>query len=298
MSTLRSQISDVIAKRRPAISPSSLSTYTSTILNLYKRVPGQEKPESVQWYVDNIPTVLEHIKDEPANKLKGTLAAMYVFSGDTAVHEKMLESAREVNERYAQQRMTKREAEAWVDWPDVVARYHAIAEHNAHLWKRKTLSPEDMNVLRNQVLLASYVLMPAPRRSMDFGTMKLRNYRNDKDNHIDMKGKKAVFHLYKTAKVYGRQETELPPAYLKLIKQWMKVNQSDYLLLEPMSSSLITKTLHTMFGGRKVGVSMLRHSFLSWFYEGDTPAYNDMRRIAEQMGHSINTALRDYVKRD
>ena len=46
-----------------------------------------------------------------------------------------------------------------------------------------------------------------------------------------------------------------------------------------------------------LSVNMLRHIFLSHYYK-DTPKVTDMEEMATNMGHSVSTALRQYVKKD
>ena len=83
-----------------------------------------------------------------------------------------------------------------------------------------------------------------------------------------------------------------------ILKKWLKVNPSDYVLIssnnKPLSSSQITRMLNDVFG-KKVSVNMLRHIYLTNYYK-DVPPIKDMEKIAGKMGHSVKTAL-EYVKK-
>jgi hypothetical protein len=109
-----------------------------------------------------------------------------------------------------------------------------------------------------------------------------------------------VFNSYKTAKTYGRQEIVMPPALKSIITKWIATNPTDYLLFDtnfnPMTSVKLNQRINRIFD-KKVGVNMLRHSYLTDKF-GET--INQKKEIAdtmEDMGSSANM-LTTYVKND
>jgi integrase len=90
----------------------------------------------------------------------------------------------------------------------------------------------------------------------------------------------------------------VPSELDKMIKKWIKLNKSDYLLYSSnekhLSSPQITRILNKVFG-KRVSTDMLRHIFLTERYK-NVPSIRDMEELATQMGHSTSTAL-EYVKK-
>ena len=115
-----------------------------------------------------------------------------------------------------------------------------------------------------------------------------------------MKGKKFIFNNYKTAKTYGTNEVEISPKLYSIIKKWIALNPSDYLItgnndrFKAISAPQLTNMLNTFFD-RRISVNMLRHSFLTHIYK-DVPDLKDMKERASDMAHDIETAL-SYIKK-
>ena len=104
--------------------------------------------------------------------------------------------------------------------------------------------------------------------------------------------------LYKTAKDYGMQIVDAPKELNVILKKWVKINTNDYMLYSTngnkLTSPQITRILNKVFG-KNVSTSMLRHIYLTNVYK-DLPAINKMQQLANNMGHSISTAM-EYIKK-
>jgi hypothetical protein len=74
-----------------------------------------------------------------------------------------------------------------------------------------------------------------PRRSLDYCDFKIKNI-DPALNYIEKKA--LVFNRYKTAQPYGKQMVECPPVLLKILKKWISVNQTDYLLFDTNGGKL------------------------------------------------------------
>ena len=149
-----------------------------------------------------------------------------------------------------------------------------------------------------EFLLMSFlggVVIP-PRRSLDYSEMKIRNYDVKTDNYY--KGNKFYFNKYKTVKTYGLQILELPKELNNVLKRWIKINTNDYMIYSSNNKKLscpqITRILNKVFG-KNISTSMLRHIYLTNVYK-DVPQINKMENLANEMGHSISTAM-EYIKR-
>ena len=139
------------------------------------------------------------------------------------------------------------------------------------------------------------IVMP-PRLSLDFSEMKIRNYDAKTDNYF--KGNKFFFNKYKTVKTYGIQSLEIPKELNKVLKKWIKINENDYMIYSSNGKKLtppqITRVLNKIFG-KNISTSMLRHIYLTNIYK-DVPQINKMESLADEMGHSVSTAM-EYIKR-
>ena len=134
---------------------------------------------------------------------------------------------------------------------------------------------------------------------MDYSEFKLKDFIENEDNY--MKNGTFFFNKFKTAK-FKKDSFKIPTKLKNLIQKWGKINNdSPYLLSQSrnkdkkISTSSLNSSLHRIFG-KNVSVNILRHSYLSNYYK-DTPALKEMNQLADQMGHSVNTAL-EYVKKD
>ena len=135
-----------------------------------------------------------------------------------------------------------------------------------------------------------------PRRSLDYSEMKIRNFDTKTDNYY--KANKFYFNKYKTFKTYGMQILDIPKEFNKVLKKWVKINTNDYMIYSSNGNKFtppqITRTLNKIFG-KKISTSMLRHIYLTDVYK-DIPKINKMENLADQMGHSVFTAM-EYIKR-
>jgi hypothetical protein len=145
------------------------------------------------------------------------------------------------------------------------------------------------------VAFLSGVIMP-PRRSQDYGEMKIRNYDPKTDNYY--KAGKFFYNKYKTAKTYGLQTLDVPKELNTLLKKWIKLNSNDYMLYSTngnkLSSPQINRILNEAFG-KAISTNMLRHIYLTEQYK-NVPAIADMQELAREMGHSISQGM-EYVKK-
>ena len=117
---------------------------------------------------------------------------------------------------------------------------------------------------------------------------------------ITNKASSSYYNAYKTAGKYGLQTLDVKeqaPELNTIIKKWIKLNPTDFLLFStnnnPLSSPQINRILNKVFDG-KVSTDMLRHIFLTTKY-GDIPKIKEMENTAAAMGNSIPTML-EYIK--
>lgn len=293
-------------KNRPSISMNTIKSYSTTLRSLSKKLG---KPiESPKDIIKNIDEVIKSYDDVKFNSRKTHMSALISFIDDDKEESKeavsklrklVMNDVSTYNEFINSQEKSKQQEENWIDWNDVIKRYQQFEKEVAPLWKLKPeeLSKGSYNKLKLFVLISCYVLIP-PRRLLDYTSFKIRNFDKTKDNF--MQGKKFIFNNYKTAKTYGTNEVEISPKLHSIIKKWIVINPSDYLItgnndrFKKISAPQLTNMLNAFFD-KRVSVNILRHSFLTNLYK-DIPNLKDMKETASEMGHDISQAL-EYVKK-
>ena len=110
-----------------------------------------------------------------------------------------------------------------------------------------------------------------------------------------------VFNSYKTAKCYGEQKVVIPSGLKSILNKWLKHNPTDYLIFDtnmnPLSSVKLNQRLNKLFDGKKVGVNLLRHSYLTDKYANTMEQKKKIDKDMADMGSSANM-LTTYVKED
>jgi len=288
---------------RPNLSDSSIRTYQSLIKNLYKKVEGGEECDDYRDYFrKNAKKVLDHLAPLDASRRKTILSALTVLCHEGPACDKyraqMLEDSEKAREQLNSDEKNEKQTENWMDWDQIVKIHTQIGKEIAPLFGKESINMADFSRIQDYVLLSLYVFQ-APRRTEDYTLMRIRGGAKKKDdgyNYIVDGGKRFRFNKYKTSALSGAQFVEISPKMKTLLGKWLKVNNYEWLLVNPrngssMSPSDVTKRLNRIFG-KKISSSMLRHIFLSHVYDRD-----GMEKLAHDMGHSVNEAVNVYAKK-
>jgi hypothetical protein len=146
----------------------------------------------------------------------------------------MLEDCSHVNQVYNGQKMSKTEETNWITMDDIKNKYNEYLTEVIPMLNHKT--PINDRVIIDCLLIGcmSGVAGVAPRRSLDYSLMKIKNFDREKDNYYEKD--KFVFNVYKTAKTYGKTVVDvkaMAPDLNNLIKKWIKINKQNtsYILL-------------------------------------------------------------------
>ena len=292
MSDLKSLLQEKIKENRPNLSTSSVKTYVSILSNLYKKLNGDG---NIEWFERENDEILKYLDDKNNQTQKTTLSALFVLTNLKEYQTVMNTIMKKVNDDYKNQKMNEKQKDNWMSVNQIKEKYNALSvDANLMLNKKKILNE---NVLMEFLLMSflSGVIMP-PRRSLDYSEMKIRNFDIKTDNYY--KANKFYFNKYKTVKTYGLQILELPKELNNVLKRWIKINTNDYMIYSSNNKKLscpqITRILNKVFG-KNISTSMLRHIYLTNVYK-DVPQINKMENLANEMGHSISTAM-EYIKR-
>ena len=160
------------------------------------------------------------------------------------------------------------------------------------LYRKKTLTQIDLQAIQNYILLVMYSgeYIP-PRRAKDFVDFRISEINQNEDNYLE-KGE-LVFNSYKTASTYGQQRVQIPIKMRNILKKWINVNPTKFLLFDknqaPLTSVKLNQRLNKIFDNKKISVNALRHTFL-------TDKYADITNDLSDMGTSMNMAT-TYIKK-
>ena len=292
MSDLKSLLQEKIKENRPKLSTSSMRTYISILSNLYKKLNGEG---NIEWFHKEGDEILKYLDNKNDQTRKTTLSALFVLTNMKEYQTVMNTIMKKVNDDYKDQKMNAKQKDNWISIDEIKEKYNVLsADANLMLRKKKILNE---NVMMEFLLMSclSGVIMP-PRRSLDYSDMKIRNYDVKTDNYY--KANKFYFNKYKTFKTYGLQILDVPKELNVVLKKWIKINTNDYMIYSSNGNKLscpqITRILNKIFG-KNISTSMLRHIYLTNVYK-DVPQINKMENLANEMGHSVSTAM-EYIKR-
>ena len=290
----RNNIQSAIFLERPNLTQKSVQSYVSTLSNLPKKMG--DSPTTTRYFSDNVDKIIDYLQQVEGRKRKSILSPLVIITNDERYRELMKSDIKTYESNQDKQIKTEKEQQNWLDWSEIL-KIHAQMKNNAdHIMKQSSLDNKQIDYLTKYIMLSMYILLP-PRRLLGYAGMKMRNF-TESDNYIDVK--KGIIHYtnYKTSHKYGKQTFPLSINLRALIRKWMKINQSDYLLTKEYSPSELTKELNSIFKPRKISVNMLRHSFLTDYYGkfNGMPDLSIMQDLALKMGHSLETALQ-YIKK-
>lgn len=291
----RNEVLRYILTKKADIADSSARVYTTNLMNVMKHFTW----DNLKYFNSKYKDVLTYLGTLTAQKARGILSSILAI----ATTKKAIEAYRtlmgnvtaSVKESDQKQEKTDKQEENWASWDDVMKRYKEIEEDALPLFKKTNLTPAQMKTMQHYVVLSCYCLIP-PRRIADFTNFKVKNIDHKEDNYYNEDKKELVFNHYKTAKAYGTQTVDCPPALQEIFDKWFPVAKkySDYLLFnsygDALSQPQLTKMLNTIFD-KKISASMLRHIYISDEVLKDVPKIEELQKIAAEMGHSVGEQM-------
>jgi len=290
-------VKNYVKTKKPSLSASSITTYSSILKNLFKKVFGDIELDMEKFNQSD--KVLEYLKNVPPNKRKTILSSLVIITDKKAYRDLMLEDVREYNKEIHKQEKTEEQKESWVNTNQVKDILNELKTNTDLLYKKKNLTLGDLQEIQSFIImcLLGGVFVP-PRRSKDYVDFKIKNIDASKDNFLDKN--KMVFNSYKTSKTYGQQILDIPIQLKNILTKWIKVNPTEYLLFDSnmnkLSSVKLNQRLNKIFGEKKVGVNQLRHTYLTDKYAHTIGQKDEIKETMGDMGSSAGM-LDTYVKK-
>ena len=291
-------IKNAIIEARPHLSKQSISTYTSILKNLYEKVFKTSEIEINKF--NETTKILKFLKELEPNKRKTVLSALVILTDKKEYRDQMLEDIQKYNEDQHKQEKSEKQNESWVEGEEIKKLIEAIGKEVKLIYKKENITMSDFQTVQNYIILCLLggVYIP-PRRSKDYVDFKISNIDKSKDNYMNKN--KLIFNSYKTSKTYGQQEIEIPNELQKILKKWIKINPTEYLLFDSNKNQLsnvkLNQRLNKLFGDKKVGVNQLRHTFLSDKYQESIKTNNQMAQDLKNMGSSM-IQEKIYIKKN
>lgn len=189
-----------------------------------------------------------------------------------------------VKEQMERQEMSAREEENFLAWPEVLKTREAARQ-----------DAKDLMTYQDYVLVCLYTYLPPIR--LDYSPMAVvqEEPTAKAGNYLLVlpAGLTFILNDYKTSKRYGQKRTPVPKELERILRDWLDVNPSGWLLCnsdgEPLSEKALGSRLSQVFkkfSGKSVSVNLLRHSFVSWLRRNEKPLLKH-KEIAGLMGHSL-----------
>ena len=294
MSKLTTEIKNLIIKKRSHLSPQSVKTYTSILSNLYKNIFGLDYDES---NFDNTKKILEYLHGLEPNKRKTILSALVIITDKESYRKQMLEDIGDYNKEQSLQVKSEKQNDSWLSNDEIKFLYNRLEKNFKAIMKKESYSMKDLQEIQNYIIvsLLGGIFIP-PRRSKDYVEFKIHNIDKEKDNYLQKN--KMVFNSYKTAKTYGQQILEVPKPLLKILKIWLEINPSEFLLFDSNGNQLsnvkLNQRLNQIFD-KKASVNQLRHTYLSDKYQHTIEENKKMSEDFKQMGSSMGQQ-KIYIK--
>ena len=287
-----------IADKRPSLSKSSITTYASILKNLYSKIWGSGVADLNKF--DDSDKVLDFLKDIPPNRRKTILSSLVIITDKKPYRDLMMTDVRDYNANIQKQEKTDTQETNWVNTTDIKIIYDDLKQNAELLYKKKTLTPSDLQQIQNYIIVSVLggIYVP-PRRSKDFVDFKIKNISKTDDNFLEKN--KMVFNSYKTAKTYGQQTMDIPIQLKNILNKWIKINPTEFLLFDvnmnKLSSVKLNQRFNKIFGNRHISVNNLRHSYLTDKYKKTSQENKALATDMEAMGSSQAMAP-IYIKLD
>tara|TARA_R110000868_G_scaffold338176_1_gene598930 strand:+ start:362 stop:1243 length:882 start_codon:yes stop_codon:yes gene_type:complete len=278
-----------IKSKREGLADSSITTYSSILKSLYKKIWGEEKMDFEKFREHK--TILDSLKDMPPNKRKTILSALFIITEIPQYRSLMMEDSNAYAKEIAQNKKTETQEENWVEPAEIEAVLNKLEKDASAIYKKQTKTPQDLQEVQNYIIMAllSGKYIPT-RRSKDYTDFKIKNA-TEEDNYIEGK-KNLVFNSYKTAKTYGRQTLTLPVKLKNILNKWIAINPTDYLLFDvnmnPLTNVKLNQRINKIFDGKKVSTNNLRHTNITEALGDHKASKKKAEKLMSDMGSSFN----------
>lgn len=285
-----------IREKRPSLSESSVSTYNSTLVCLYKKLYPTATEIDISKFSDT-EGIMDFLKDVKPSYRRTILNSLLSITGDEKYRKAMLADNAEV-EKAVGAPLTEYQKENWVETNEIQLLWNKMKRETDLLYKKGDLLPDTLQQIQQFVILSLVGgVFIAPRRSKDYFDIKIKNINRETDNYIDKN--ELVFNSYKTAKQYGEQRVSMPKELKAILTKWIKKNNTDYLLHDinnnQLSAVKMNQRISKLFDGKNIGINQMRRTYLSGKYAHLIPELEAKKSDFTAMGSNVKSE-KHYIK--
>lgn len=121
-------------------------------------------------------------------------------------------------------------------------------------------------------------------------------------NCLDSINWKITIRNHKTDKIQNRPVYNIPKEFIDILKKYKetKLKNCEWVIatlsLSRMKTDYVTKTFNKVFDGKKISTQKLRRDLSKEQHDLD-PSFEHNNEYAKAIGHSLATAVRDYIKK-
>lgn len=291
-------LKEELKSKRQSLSESSLTTYSSILKNLYKKVFGEGQIKLSDF--DKTKEIIEYIKDVPPNKRKSILSALVVLTDNEDYRKLMLGDINKYNSFIKTQQKTETQEANWIEKEKIKEVFDKLEKDAKQIYKKQSLTMNDLQSIQEYIIVALLGgLFIPPRRLLDYTEFRVKNIKKDEHNYYNRGS--LYFNHYKTSRHYGEQVVKVPKTLQAILTKWInKINPNDYLLFDnngnKLNSVKLNQRLNKIFNG-KISVNNLRHTYLTDKFGEQIEKNKEIASTMEKMGSSAQQ-LTTYVKQD
>ena len=279
-------IAEQLKKNRPELSASTLRTYTSILRSIARRVFGDD------WKIsdfDNWRDVMDDLSEKPVSSRKTALSALFVLTGLQKYNELMRAGIEEYKNGVETQEMNDKQKAVFKTQNQIRETYEEYKKRAELLYKKNGRTVKDVQDIQDYIILALVSGIYIPPRRAEWVKFKIGNTIDKENDNYIKDGKEFVFNVFKGSEKKGTQVVPVPPPLRKVLKKWLMINPTEWLLHDvrgsPLNATKLNQRLGNIFG-KGFSINGLRHSYLSEKYQ-DTIKMNDqLERDMAAMGSS------------
>ena len=313
------KLTDLITDFKPHVKEKTIKMYVNNIRKLFKMIHGDDEFESLN-FLNNIKKVGDTLEGlhftTRRNYFNAIIVSLQSAKEKEELLDKYIELRDELNKQYDDEQATgvvsDKQKDNLINIEEIYKMLHDIAGEirDKKIKKKEELLQKDHLLIMTYFLINLYVRYPFRNdvAGMEAITKRAYNKLSDpdkKDNNFLVIEKNKMFFVlneYKTSKKYKEKTIEIEDnEFKKLIRMYIRINGMGVLFKSSTGkalsrngiSQLLLKTFKKRLG-KNISTTLLRKIYLSSKY---SDMKEEMIKDSFVMGHSMDTALKVYVKK-
>ena len=315
-------LQSLFKKQKPNASDITLKTYIANLQNLHKIINNKKDIDSLE-FLEDIDKVLDALKEKSMQTIKNYLVPVVISLSSEDKYKTLIEKynmkIKELQDKildiYDKNEKSEKQEANWINHEEVLKLLRKLKKETKELFEKPMdkLNNKEKDLIQQYLIIYLYSGKSLPVLRNDYAEMKVVDEdekMSDNKNYLVIKKKGNPYfklNAFKTSKYKGEQEIPIKDIELKkLINKWLKIQGTDYLLINtkdytPMTANGITKYLNKIFQKhykKNVSSSLLRSIYITKQYENPKLTISEKKKLAEEMLHSKNVSESVYNKID